>query len=823
MNYSSWNVSRRIGAFLGAVLAGLSIVWLTVLAVGVSIPLDALRDSLESAASESLGREVRIGGSIALRPTLRPVIIVRGVRIGDPGDRGGADLLRAKRADASLGLTALLSGRLHIVRLRIQDVRIHLQTRTDGSRNWRPAEALAPAERAQAGVPPEGTTPVIRQRELEHVSLRNILLTYTDARTDRRYQFRFDELSGGALRERPLHLLLRGSVRQQAYVANLTGGTLSALLASAEPWPLHVATRFAEATLTLDGNLHAPLQASTLAMEFELQAAWSGDRERLPASEASVMRGRLAVSDAGLDLTELVASIGQTVLEGRVSARLDEEPPRITSELRVSELDAAPLFAAVTGPDTGESSLQRRAGELQPQGPAPVPDWLEAVAVDAGIRIRKILHVPIPIRDAELTLSVRDGQLTAPLSLKIAEVPFRGKLVLARQNEGPELTLALTARNARAERLTESLTGSQGIRGVIGRLEFQAAAGRNGAPDFLNGLAMDLNLTGAALSYGHVPGGRPVDLNLEALALTVPAGKELSGTAKGTLRGAPFAVEFTGARLESFFSAEASPVALSARGAGAKLNVNSRLANPRTRTESRLNLDVTGKRLGDLAGWFGVSPCAEASYTARAQLVFAGPVGRVQSLEVHTGRTRLNGKLDWSGDAQGTPPQASVHFDELDPADLGAFVPLFRPREADVNESGVTIDMPVLPRPVEIHDADIRLGIARILLKPVDITDVSLFGRLRAGSLQRSPFHAGIGTTGFHGYLEPSGAVTDVVFEVDEHDSDSGNRLHELFSSAVEWAGSVAIVPLQWLFEHKLSGDGRDVCTDAKGGAPEHR
>ena len=316
---------------------------------------------------------------------------------------------------------------------------------------------------------------------------------------------------------------------------------------------------------------------------------------------------------------------------------------------------------------------------------------------------------------------------------------------------------------------------------------------------------------------------RPVDLNLEALALTVPAGKALSGTAKGTLRGAPFAVEFTAARLESFFSGQASPVALSARGAGAELNVNGRLADPRTRTESRLDLDVAGERLGDLAGWFGVSPCAEASYTARAQLVFAGPVGRVQSLEVHTGRTRLNGKLDWSGDAQGTPPQPSVHFDELAPADLEAFVPLFRPREADANESRVTIDMPVLPRPVEIPDADIRLGIARILLKPVDITDVSLFGRLRAGSLQRSPFHAGIGTTGFHGYLEPSGAVTDVVFEVDEHDSDSGNRLHELFSSAVEWAGSVAIVPLQWLFEQKLSGDGRDVCTDAKGFAPEHR
>jgi hypothetical protein len=553
MNSRSWKVSRRIAAFLGALLAGLSIVWLTVLAVGVSIPLDAMRDSLERAVSESLGREVRIGGSIALRPTL----------------------------------------------------------------------------------------------------------------------------------------------------------------------------------------------------------------------------------------------------------------------------DAARLFAAGARPDTGATSLQHPAAEREAQGP--VPHWLDSVAVDAGISIRKILHAPIPMNDAELTLSLRDGRLTTPLSLNIAEVPFRGKLVLTTQAVGPELELALTARNARAERLTEGLTGRQGVRGVIDRLEFQATARGIVAPNFLNGLAMDLHLTGAALSYGHVAGGRPVDLTLERLALTVPVGKELSVTAKGTLRSAPFAVELTGVRLESFFGGEASPVALSARGAGARLNVNGRLADPRTRTESRLDLDVTGKRIGDLAGWFGVSPCAEASYTARAQLVFAGPVGRVQSLEVHTGRTRLNGNLDWSGEAQGTPPEAIVHFAELDPADLEAFVPMFRPREPDANERGVTIDMPVLPRPVEIPDADIRLGIARILLKPVDITDVSLSAGLRAGSLQRSAFHAGIGTTGFHGFLEPSGAVTDVVFELDEHDSDSGNRLQELFSSALEWAGSVAIVPLQWLFEHKLSADGRDVCTDAKGGSPEHR
>jgi hypothetical protein len=159
-----------------------------------------------------------------------------------------------------------------------------------------------------------------------------------------------------------------------------------------------------------------------------------------------------------------------------------------------------------------------------------------------------------------------------------------------------------------------------------------------------------------------------------------------------------------------------------------------------------------------------------------------------------------------------------VNVDVLDPADLAAFVPLLRADEADADLRRVMIDLPVLPRPVAIPDTDLRLVIARLLLSPVDITDVSLSGRFRGGRLQRSPFEAQIGSSRFHGHLEPSGAVTDVVFKVDDTAGDSGNSLQELFSTALQWAGSVAIVPLQWLFERKLSGGRTDVCPEAAKG-----
>jgi uncharacterized protein involved in outer membrane biogenesis len=122
--------------------------------------------------------------------------------------------------------------------------------------------------------------------------------------------------------------------------------------------------------------------------------------------------------------------------------------------------------------------------------------------------------------------------------------------------------------------------------------------------------------------------------------------------------------------------------------------------------------------------------------------------------------------------------------------------------------------MPILPKRVEIMNADIELAIERLLLKPVEITDVSLTSQIHGGKLMRSPFHGHIGGASIQGYLDPSGAATDVVFEFEENDRDSSTRLQDLFSTAARWAGNAAVVPLEWLFEQELSAKSADDCRD---------
>ena len=80
-----------------------------------------------------------------------------------------------------------------------------------------------------------------------------------------------------------------------------------------------------------------------------------------------------------------------------------------------------------------------------------------------------------------------------------------------------------------------------------------------------------------------------------------------------------------------------------------------------------------------------------------------------------------------------------------------------------------------------------------------------------ASSCKKPVSTKAIGNASFRGYLDPATAETGVVFENEGDAEAAGKRMGNLFSSAVRWAGSNAIVPLRWMFKKKLSaGDDTD-------------
>jgi len=513
-------------------------------------------------------------------------------------------------------------------------------------------------------------------------------------------------------------------------------------------------------TIDLNGGQLKDLLTSGGSWPLQAEVSFADSRLMLNGNLEASRRGLAMTFELQVDWPAEFARFGQAPLAGRLSLRADQGRPVVAGELQLPVPDAVLRFTAGAGP-AGETSEQPDPGG------------------------ETLTHEPV----------------TVPLTVSIADVPFHGQLMVAGQGEEPVLELAVSATDANAGSLLTTLTGTTTIRGRFPHIGLQASVSGSGETRFVNRMALALQVDGAKLSYGK----RSVDVALDKLALSLPAGEAVLMHARGTLLDEPFSAEFTAGGLEALLAGESWPIRLSATGGGAVLDISGPLAAAHADAATRLHVGLYGTRIGELAAWLGVSPCAATSYTLRGQLVLAEDIGRLQFLQLQTERTRLNAELDWSGYEQIDLLQAVLHFEELDPADIEALIPLVSRASDEAAAAGIAIDIPVLPRRVVINNADIDLVIAHILPKLVGITEVSLSARIRDGRLLRSPFHAQIGNAGFQGYLDPATAETAVVFENEDSDSAAGGRMDKLFSNAVRWAGSTAVVPLRWIFKKKFS------------------
>ena len=494
------------------------------------------------------------------------------------------------------------------------------------------------------------------------------------------------------------------------------------------------------------------------------------------ADTRALLNGTLEVSRQGLaipfelqldwpaELAKLAAYLGQAPLAGQVSLLADQGLPVVSGELQLPTLDAMLRFGAGAG-DASDTADQPTASA--------------------------------------------DSPFSVPLTVSIADVPFHGQLIVPAQGAEPGVELALSATDANAGELLATLTGATGIRGRFQQVSLQASVPGGGETDLENGLALALQVSGAELSYGNAAGERPIDVTLDELTLTLPAGEALKMHARGFLLDEAFSVDLTAGGLKALLQEETWPVTLTASGGGAVLDISGPLAVVPANTKSRLHVGLYGERIGDLAAWLGVSPCAEGAYTLRGQLVLAEDIGRLQFLQIQTGKTRLNGELDWSRDEQIALLHAVLHFEELDPADIDVLDPLVSRGFDESTAGGMALEMPVLPARVEIINADVNLTMAHVLLKLVNITDLSLSAQLREGKLQRSPFNVQIGDTRFQGYLNPETAQTTVVFEKEDGDSDAG-QVDTLLSKMLFWAGKTTVVPLRWIFRKTFSAGEAD-------------
>jgi uncharacterized protein involved in outer membrane biogenesis len=360
-----------------AAFGGLILLLIVAVAIAVrTIDVNKFIAPLQQRVKEATGRDLVIRGGIDFKLSLEPMLVLDDVSLSNSEWGTAAQMVTAKRVEAQVKLLPLLQRRFEIVRFKLIDPVISLETNAAGKGNW----DFSTAQAGGAPAPDSARAFAIGDLAIDHGTA-----SYRDGESGKTTPIVIDELSLHS-RDAQSHVSarFRGSVGDIAIAMEGDLGPLQVLAQQHLPYPVSLkgqingqdtsvasTMRIDGRSLTLDelqintGTAHingqfaltpgAPRSKAT----FKLAAAtlaWADlpFAHKLAGAVAKVPspRGGFVFSDEKLDFGPLLAldadgdlSIGTLLLaEGR---KLDNVNVRFT--VRNGKLDVPLLQAAALG------------------------------------------------------------------------------------------------------------------------------------------------------------------------------------------------------------------------------------------------------------------------------------------------------------------------------------------------------------------------------------------------------------------------------------------------------------------------------------------
>jgi uncharacterized protein involved in outer membrane biogenesis len=755
-----------------------------VLAIGISVNMDGIRAKAETVASTALGREVSIKGHLTFDLSFRPTVELDGLQIANPSSWNTENFVKVKLFRAQVRILPLLRSRIHIQEITASGIDVHLEHASDGRKNWLFG---VPREKAENSPQPaeSGTTFEVNLVEVDEFSLNQLSISFLDQKSNQSYEFELNSMEGAAVADEPLKFAIDGAFQKQRYYISISGDPIRELFNPTQPWHIEASAEMAGVTLNLSGQADKPLEGKGFNFSLKL----NGNRfeslasifgSQLPSVGAFSLAAHVEEISSGYSLSQLKGNFGKTAFDGKLEISLSGNKPAVLAELMLPIIDAGPLYEITGEKPAADQAVETAEVKLPALDEVPISlNLLNSIDAEIELKVGQIINAPGDIRDASLKVAVHNGELTAPMAVTFADVSFQGNLDLKNFNDAPGFLLSLSAEQTNLGNLALVFTDSEGIEGHLASFNFSLGGAGHNLHALLQHLDMQLALRDAALSYGNIANGRPVRFTLDNAKAVLIHDKNMRIEVGGTLLDVPFKLDASGDGFRQILAGEPWPIEISAEGGGAMLKMSGTIVGSNNPTGSNLKLNLSGKNIGTLAAWLGVSPSAKLSYALSGQLELKDRNWQINSLSAHLGKTRLQGQLGWKSGNNDPLLSAKLKFENVVPAELGTIAGDAETAEQESDEKGFTFDMPIMPQKVEFNDADIDLAINRIQLRKFDITGFSLTSRIRNGWVEKSPFQAVVKDVQFNGQLSVDlrSEVPEFKFKIDSSKVDIGMLL----------------------------------------------
>jgi AsmA family protein len=740
---------------VGALILLLVLALLYVAFVGVTVSAAPWRDAIAKAASDNLRRPVVLEGPLLMTVSLRPALRIGGVRIDNPPGFATPAFATLGDARAEVDLKPWLQGRLRIENLEASNVKVSLERLRDGSANWvfdLSGNQTVPAEKADSGKPFQAPDVSLEVRRL---ALRNIDVEYRNAFSTQVRSFALDTLDGSIERGKPIQVTLKGQVDKSfPYQATVQAGPLDQLIRSPEPWPFSVAFEFLGTRLNINGSRDP--KDGTTELLFGLGTDNLREFERflqspLPKVGTTAVVGKAREKGGVYTVTGLHVSYGTSLLSGDIEVALVGERPRVTGALSADSIDLRPFLEFDQPSDEPEKPIS--FADLEKQ----TLDLRALVGIDADfeLKVGRWIGLPGNIRDSMLAVRIAGGRLAAPVAATIADVPLKGEIDLDGAAEVPAFAITLGTKNSPLRGgLAELLAGVRGVQGYMGRFDLGLAGRGPTLGELVRGLEAKVYIENGRLSYGNVEGGRPVEFTLERFDIRLPHKQGMTGDIRGTLIGERFAARLKGGDLPSILRELRSPVEIELEGSGAKLTAKGVLARPGTESGTDIAFRFEAPRAGDLSRWIGAAPDSKLPVSIAGKAQMQSDEWHLEGLKLKLGRSDISIDAHRTGIGSAKPMiVAAVRSALLDTVELARFTPPPKPAADKPKATKTSIDIPILPGGIDLAEADIGIGLARVILERGELTDVGFAMRLRDGRMESSPFGATLVGTPFTGSI----------------------------------------------------------------------
>ena len=575
---------RRIGLVVAGAAAIVALTVAIVAMISPRIELDTMRSQIEAFAGRALGRPLELQGPLSLRLSLPPAIEAAQIRILNPSGWPNTEFARVKHFSAAVRLAPLLRRQIVFDEINASGTSLSLETAADGRTNWT----------FSAGGQQTGNGDW-KLAAINQLSLRDFVIQFNGRTQRHAIEIRIDELAANAPADDPIRLRMAGNVKDLPFSIDATGEALTELLTADGPFAVKAALALNNVQLQLTGSVTEPLEAREFDAAFQLKGNRVSDISaildvQLPEIGDYQITGGVSGNPNQLAINGADGHLGKTSISGDLRLARADQRTRIEGTLVANTLDLGPWLTPKAAP-----ALSQPAGEAGASAVV-LPE------VDLRLDVIEFINLPVEIKDASLNLTLRGDSLRAPLQANIDEVAVEGDIA------GPlERYFDLTDLAGRVDALSIRATSSGAERRSL-----------------IENLSVSLQARNAVLTYGNKSGEKPIAVDLDRLTFHAPKRQRAKMSADGRLLGEPFTVDLELGALQAVLADKSLPFDLHALGAGSKLILSGQLSGKDSTDDSRLQVQLSGGRFGELAPWLGISPEADASFSLRGELNVPG-------------------------------------------------------------------------------------------------------------------------------------------------------------------------------------------------------